>query len=136
MQREFYDLLRETTAEGRTVFLSSHALPEVQQIADRVAVIREGRLGLLDSVEALRTRAPGRVEASFAVLPPAGAFDGLSGIRELERRGTTVTFVVEDAVDPLVKALARFEVLGLDSHEADLEDIFLGLYGEGDGNAS
>jgi ABC-2 type transport system ATP-binding protein len=130
MQQEFADLLRETTADGRTVFLSSHVLPEVQHVADRVAVIRDGRLVVVDTVENLRARAPGRMEVSFAVVPPPGAFDGLARVREVERYGATVAFALEGPADPLVKALARFEVLGLDSHEADLEDVFLGLYGK------
>ena len=136
MQQEFYDLLRETTADGRTVFLSSHALAEVQRVARRVGVIREGRLELVESVEALRARAPARVEASFVELPSSGAFDGLAGVREVERRGSVVVFALQGPADPLVKALARFEVLGLDSHEADLEDVFLALYREGSGGAA
>jgi ABC-2 type transport system ATP-binding protein len=131
MQQEFYELLRETTGEGRTVFLSSHALAEVQRVAARVGVIREGRLELVESVDALRSRAFTRVEVSFASLPPAGAFAGLAGVHELERRGHVVLFALEGPADPLVKALARFQVVGLDSHEADLEDVFLALYREG-----
>ncbi len=130
MQQEFADLLGETTGDGRTVFLSSHALPEVQRVADRVAVIREGRLVIVDTVESLRVRAPGRMEVSFAAPPPPGAFDGLPGVREVERHGATVSFVLEGPADPLVKAIARYEVLGIDSHEADLEDVFLSLYGK------
>jgi beta-exotoxin I transport system ATP-binding protein len=130
MQQEFAALLGETTAEGRTVFLSSHALPEVQQVADRVAVIREGRLVIVDTVENLRVRAPGRMEVSFSAPPPPSAFHGLPGVREVERHGATVAFALEGPADPLVKALARYEVLGIDSHEADLEDVFLSLYGK------
>jgi ABC-2 type transport system ATP-binding protein len=130
MQQEFADLLREATGEGRTVFLSSHALPEVQRVADRVAVIREGRLVIVDSVESLRVRAPGRMEVSFSAALPPSAFDGLPGVREVDRHGTIVSFVLEGPADPLVKAIARYEVLGIDSHEADLEDVFLSLYGK------
>ncbi len=130
MQQVFAELVRETTAAGRTVFLSSHVLPEVQHIADRVGVIRDGRLVTVDSVENLRTRAPGRMEVSFVSPPPSDAFAGLPRVREVERRGPTVVFALEGPADPLVKALARFEVLGIDSHEADLEDVFLGLYGK------
>jgi beta-exotoxin I transport system ATP-binding protein len=132
MQQEFASLLRETTAEGRTVFLSSHALLEVQDVADRVAVIRDGRLVTVDTVENLRTRAPGRMEVSFSAPPPPDAFESLPGVREVERRGNTVVFVIEGPADSLVKALARFEVIGIDSHEADLEDVFLTLYGRGE----
>jgi ABC-2 type transport system ATP-binding protein len=103
-------------------------LPEVQRIADRVAVIREGTLELMESVEVLRARAFTRFEVSFAAAPPAGAFDGIPAVRELGRRNTTVLFALEGAADPLVKALAQFEVLAIDVHEADLEDLVLGLY--------
>ena len=135
MQQAFYGLVREVTAAGRTVFLSSHLLAEVQHAADRVAVIREGRLELVETVDVLRRRSFMRVEATFAAPPPADAFAGLSGVRELERRGPVVLFSLEGPIDQLVKALARFEVLALDVHEADLEDIFLELY-RGDGSAS
>ena len=136
VQISFNELLRDVTAEGRTVFLSSHILSEVQRLADRVAVIREGALELVDSVEALRSRAFVRVQATFAAKPPPKrAFAGLPGVRELERKGAVVTFALEGSADPLVKALARFEVLALDSHEADLEDFFLTLYRNGAGGA-
>lgn len=136
MQQEFYDLVAETTSDGRTVFLSSHVLPEVQRIADRVAVLHEGRLELLESVEALRARAFTRFEVSFAYLPPEDAFVGVSRARELERRHTTVVFAVDGPVDALVKALARFEVVAIDVHEADLEDLVLSVYRGGSGHAA
>jgi ABC-2 type transport system ATP-binding protein len=131
VQITFNELLREVAAEGRTVFLSSHILSEVQRLADRVAIIREGALELVESVETLRARSFVRVEATFAKPPPKKAFAGLAGVRELERKGPVVLFALEGPADPLVKALARFEVLALDSHEADLEDFFLTLYREG-----
>ncbi len=132
VQLTFNELLREVAAEGRTVFLSSHILSEVQRLADRVAIIREGSLELVDSVEKLRARAFVRVEATFAGKPPpARAFAKLPGARELERKGSVVVFALEGSADPLVKALARYEVVALDSHEADLEDFFLTLYRDG-----
>jgi len=72
---------------------------------------------------------------SFTKLPPPGAFDSIPGVRETGRHGTVVTLALEGPADPLVKALARFEVVGLDSHEADLEDVFLALYRGSDGHA-
>ncbi|HEY7002984.1 MAG TPA: ABC transporter ATP-binding protein [Gaiellaceae bacterium] len=128
VQQTFYELVREVVADRRTVFLSSHVLPEVQHVADRVAVIREGRLALVDSVESLRARAFTRVEVTFAEPPPADAFDAVPGVRVLERRADVVAFAVEGEADALVKALATFHVHALDSREADLEDIFLDLY--------
>jgi beta-exotoxin I transport system ATP-binding protein len=136
VQQAFYELVRETAVAGRTVFLSSHVLPEVQHVADRVALVREGRLVLVDSVENLRAHAFTRVEITFAEPPPRGAFAGLRGSKELERRGPVVVFAVEGEIDPLVKALACYRVVALDSHEADLEDVFFSLYRAGEQHAA
>jgi ABC-2 type transport system ATP-binding protein len=131
VQITFNELLREVVAEGRAVFLSSHILSEVQRLADRVAIIRDGSLELVETVEALRSKAFVRVQATFAAEPPEDAFTRLPGVRELERKGPVVLFALEGSADRLVKALARYEVLALDSREADLEDFFLTLYREG-----
>ena len=128
VQESFYELVAEATARGGTVFLSSHVLSEVQRVADRVALIREGRLQLVDRVESIRARAFTRVEATFSEPPPAEAFTGLPGVRELGRHGDVARFAVEGEIDPLVKALAGFHVRALDVQEADLEDIFMALY--------
>jgi ABC-2 type transport system ATP-binding protein len=128
VQQVVYELVAEATADGRTVFVSSHVLSEVQHIAHRVALIRDGRLELVDDVESLRQRARSRVEVSFAEPPPTGAFDGLEGVREVGRNGDVVRLTLEGSADPLVKALARYEVRAIDSHEADLEEVFLELY--------
>ena len=128
VQQAFYALVGEVRQAGATVFLSSHVLPEVQHVADRVAVIRDGRLVLVAGVDDLRARAFARVEATFAVAPPPGAFARVPGAHELDRHGRTVLFSLVGDADALVKALARYHVVGIDSHEADLEDIFLSLY--------
>jgi ABC-type multidrug transport system, ATPase component len=128
VQQTFNDLLREATGTGSTVFLSSHMLGEVQRVADRVAVVREGRIELVEEVETLRRRAFTRVDVTFAETPSPDAFAGVPDVRELERHAQSVIFALEGSPDPLVKALARHHVVALDIHEADLEDIFLSLY--------
>jgi ABC-2 type transport system ATP-binding protein len=128
LQQTFYELVAEAKVRGATVFLSSHILPEVQHIADRIALVRDGRLALVASVDELRAHAQTRVEVTFATLPPHAAFAGIAGVRELDRYGKKVRFSLRGEVDPLVKALARYRVIALDSHEAGLEDIFLSLY--------
>ena len=128
VQETFYELVEEVTARGGTVFLSSHVLSEVQHVADRVALIREGRLQLVDTVDNLRARSFTHVEATFAEPPPPDAFAGVPGVRELDRHGDVVRFALEGEIDPLVKAFAGFHVRALDVHEADLEDIFMALY--------
>jgi ABC-2 type transport system ATP-binding protein len=128
IQQQFYDLVAEVKDEGASVFLSSHVLPEVQHVADRVGLIRDGRLLVVAGVDELRARAPTRAEVTFAAQPPADAFTGVARAREVERHGRTILFSLEGEADSLVKALGRYRVLALDSHEADLEDIFLSLY--------
>jgi ABC-2 type transport system ATP-binding protein len=128
VQQTFYELLQEARADGRTVFLSSHVLPEVQHVADRVALLREGKLVLSDTVEALRAHSFIRVEVKLEAPPDDGAFASLPGVRVLERRGSGVSLAVQGEIDPLIKLLAGFHVLSLDSREADLEDIFLAIY--------
>jgi len=96
--------------------------------AERIVVPLDRLLPIADSVETLRQRALTRVEVTFASTPPEGAFDDVPGVNEVERRGPVVRLTLEGSADPLVKALARFEVHALDSHEADLEDVFLELY--------
>ena len=117
------------TGRGGTVFLSSHVLSEVQHVADRVGLIREGRLELVDTVDNLRARAFTHVEATFAEPPPPDAFAGLAGSAGARpATATSSVFALEGEIDPLLKALARFHVKALDVHEADLEDVFLALY--------
>ena len=128
IQQQFYELVAEVKNDGATIFLSSHVLPEVQHIADRVALIRDGRLVVVAGVDELRARALARVEVTFATPPAAAAFADVAGAREVERRGHTILFALEGEADALVKALGRYRVVAIDSHEADLEDIFLSLY--------
>jgi len=128
VQETFYELVAEVTERGATVFLSSHVLSEVQHMADRDGLIREGRLDLVDSVENLRSRAFTHVEATLAEPPPPGAFTGVAGVERVDQDGDVVRFALEGEIDALLKALARFHVKALDVREADLEDVFLARY--------
>ena len=130
MQQAFNELLRETAADGRTVFLSSHVLSEVQHVADRVGIIRDGSLVAIEDVAALHGRAVRHLVVRFASPPPADAFADVPGVRESSREGTELRLVAEGGLDPLVKVLARYEVVDLVSHEPDLEEVFLAYYGQ------
>ena len=131
VQQEFGRLVREVAAEGRTVFLSSHVLSEVEHMTDRVGIVREGRLVLVERLQTLRRRALRRVELEFArAVPPAG-FANLPGVRDLEVTGNRLHCSVVGSVDALIKAAAGYEVLNVTSHEPDLEEIFLAFFREG-----
>ena len=128
VQQEFHRILDEVRAEGRTVFLSSHILPEVESVCDRVGIIREGRLVTVLQVEALKESALSHLEFHFAAEVEADEFASLPGVREATAEGTVVRCTVVGSVDAVVKAAARHEVLDLISHEPSLEQVFLAYY--------
>jgi ABC-2 type transport system ATP-binding protein len=135
LQGEFRALVRETAADRRTVFLSSHSLDEVQHIADRVGIIRMGKLIDVDSVEALRERALRRVTIRFASPVNGASFADLDGVRVQSLDGTVLRLSApEPAMNAVVKAAARHEVVDFVSEPADLEEIFLELYRDGGGD--
>jgi len=131
MQQELYHLLTEFRDEGRTVFLSSHNLPEVERVCDRLGIIREGRLIDVEHVAALKERALRHVEVRFAGPVPEGIFADLPGVSDLRIENNTLHCTVMGALDPFIKAVAGFQVVDLISHEPSLEDIFLTYYGQG-----
>jgi ABC-2 type transport system ATP-binding protein len=136
LQAEVRALLRETAVDGRTVFLSSHSLDEVQHVADRVGIIRSGRLVDVDAVESLRERSLRHVTVTFAEPVDPARLAGLDGVRVVRVENATMRLSApETAMDALVKAIAGHTVVDLVSEPADLEEIFLELYREADDGA-
>jgi ABC-2 type transport system ATP-binding protein len=128
MQNEFQRLLRETTAEGRTVFLSSHELDEVQRVADRVAIIRAGRLMVTDTVEGLRRRAPQTVELRFAQPVPPAVFESLDGVQRVTADGDRITLQTTGQLAELLRVIADHDPLDVVARHADLDELFLSYY--------
>jgi ABC-2 type transport system ATP-binding protein len=131
VQQRFHALLADVVAAGRTVFLSSHTLSEVERVAHRVAILREGRLVVVDSLAALRAVAVRHLEVEFApgTAPGAEQLRAVSGVRDADVSDDQhVVIAFEGSADPLVKFLSRYEVRALRSRDDDLEDIFLGYY--------
>ena len=133
MQQEFYSLLDEVRETGRTVFLSSHLLPEVEKVADRVAIIRNGEIVVVEEVSVLRRRAVRRMEIQFGRPADPEPFAALDAVRKLDRSddGTSLILVVEGSIDAVVKCAAHYEVHNIVSHDGDLEDVFLEYYRSG-----
>jgi ABC-2 type transport system ATP-binding protein len=134
VQQTFHALVRETVSAGRTVFLSSHVLSEVQHVADRVGIIREGRLVAVEEVGALRGRALRELEVRFDQPVPRAELAAVPGVRDVEIEGPVARVLVEGSPDALIKELGLHTVVDLKSHEPDLEDVFLSYY-TGDGGA-
>ena len=130
MQAEFEKIVREAKREGKTVFLSSHFLPEVEQLADRAGIIRQGRLVAVEEIESLKSRAVRRLEIEVAGTVPNEEFARLDGVSNLQVEGNTLFCDVAGGLDRLIKAAARYTVINLKTHEPNLEEIFLAYYGE------
>src|SRR5665648_129321 len=141
VQHEFHHLIEEAREAGQTVFLSSHVLPEVQRVCDRVAFVREGELVAVEDIAALTGRAVREVEVTFATPVSPSAFEGVDGVTNVTANGTgaagahTLRLTVSGSLDAIVKMLARYEVVTMTSREPDLEDVFLTFYGDQLGDA-
>ncbi len=136
VQQEFYRLIAETKAEGRTVFLSSHILPEVERVCDRVGIIREGRLIAVEDVATLKARALRRLEIHFAAPVPQEAFARLEGVRDVTVDNGVMRCTIVGTVDAVIKAAAQYTVVNVISHEPSLEEIFLAYYSGGESHAA
>jgi beta-exotoxin I transport system ATP-binding protein len=128
IQQRFLELVAEARAAGQTVFMSSHVLSEVQQSADRVGIIRDGKLVAVEAVEALRRRAVRRVEIQFDAPVPVEAFSDLPSLQDVQLDGTVLRCRLAGRADGLVKAAARFGVAALTVEEPDLEELFFAYY--------
>jgi len=135
MQREFYEMIVEARDSGGTVLLSSHILPEVERVCDRVGVIREGRLITVEHVANFKDRALRRLEIRFGSPVDESIFKNLPGLSELHIENNTLHCTVVGTLDPVIKAAARFPVVDVISHEPNLEEVFLAFYGGDDAHA-
>ncbi len=127
-QQSFHSLLEEVRERGGTVFLSSHTLSEVERVTQRVAILRAGRLVVVDTLSNLRAVAIQRLQIDFVSPPPTAEFDRIPGVKEAHREGDRLTVAFEGSADAIVKTAAGHEVRSIRSLEADLEDVFLRYY--------
>ncbi len=129
-QQEFYRMVAEVKADGRSVFLSSHILPEVESTCDRVGIIREGQLVKVDSVAALTDIKHHIVELTFAQPASPAWFSGLPGVREVasEQGGLVQRLTVQGDLGAVLQAAAQHGATNLTTREPSLEEIFLQYY--------
>jgi ABC-2 type transport system ATP-binding protein len=130
IQQEFYAVIREAKAEGRTVFLSSHILSEVERTCDRVAIIREGSLARVDRTDALRDLAHHQVELVFTDRVPIEEFSALPGVSDVVADDHILRMRVAGSITPVVRAAARYDLSDFVSREPSLEETFLAEYGK------
>ena len=129
VQREFQALMREVITNGSTVFLSSHTLSEVQRVADRVGIIRHGKLIALEAVASLRSKGVRSVELFFDGPVDAAVFEPLPGVNDVAVQNHHVTLSFSGQMETLLRVITdRYTLLDISTQEADLEEIFLTYY--------
>jgi ABC-2 type transport system ATP-binding protein len=128
MQRAFYGILEDLRARGRTIFISSHVLSEVERVCDRVAIIRQGRLATLQDVGALLARRKRNVEMRLVGPPPV--LDGVPGVSGVSLNDGLLTCHLEGDVRPFLRAIASAPIADLTIEPAHLEEAFLEYYAE------
>jgi ABC-2 type transport system ATP-binding protein len=135
VQEEFYAMAAEHCANGGTVFLSSHVLSEVERIANRVGIIREGKIVEVATLAELRAKAVREFEVSFDEDVSVDEFAAMPNLTDVRMHGRILSCRVTGSVDPFIKVVAAHKVANFISQGADLEALFLAYY-RGDNSAS
>lgn len=132
VQQTVMDLVREVNNEGKTVFFSSHILPEVQAVCDRVGIIRDGQLVATERVEDLTHQHFKRLRLNFGNMPPIGTFVQ-DGVEEVARDEQGVTLEVYRNLNKVMETAVSFGITDIETKPVSLEEIFLTYYGKGNG---
>lgn len=136
MRNIFNTLLLEEQARGKTIFMSSHIMSEVEKVCHRVAIIRQGELVTVEAVEALRQKAGQRATVEFGDVVASEELEGIPGVSDVTQDNGSYHLHVSGSMDALIKTLSRHEVTHLLVEEAPLEEVFLKYYEESPNTAS
>jgi ABC-2 type transport system ATP-binding protein len=128
LQQEFYGLVRDARTRGATIFVSSHVLSEVEQICDRVGIVREGHLVTVGPIAELLGAKAHRIEIELADPSAAALVARVPGLEQVKVDGARVSGLYRGAFDPLLAALSGQRVVSFVSREPSLEEIFLSYY--------
>jgi ABC-2 type transport system ATP-binding protein len=132
VQQTVLEMVREARADGRTVFFSSHILSEVQEVCDRVGILRQGQLVAAQRVSNLVVQRFHRLRMHFDNEPPAGTFDR-EGVIEVARDERGILLEIRENLPQVMETAAQFGITDLETQNVSLEDIFLAYYGKGNG---
>ena len=129
VQQEVLHMLKEQQAEGATVFFSSHIMSEVESIAERVGIIRGGRMVEVADPRTLGARALHRARVRYMESVDVSNLSNLKGVQILSQDdGQEVYLELEGEIDPLIKELAKYKVSGFETERPSLEEVFLAYY--------
>jgi ABC-2 type transport system ATP-binding protein len=129
-QQAFYGLVRDARSGGATVFLSSHVLSEVEHVCDRIAIVRDGKLVTVSTLDQLAGIRAYRIEIGFADGVPVERLRAVPGFELIETDEHRATGMLRGNFEPLIAAVAGHRITGLVSREPSLEEIFLTYYSE------
>jgi ABC-2 type transport system ATP-binding protein len=127
MQQKFYKMIAEEKENGRTVFLSSHVLAEVEHICDRVAIINEGKIVMVDSIDALKESVGKVLTVTFQETVPRTDLE-IEGITDLKGDGRTYKMTVRGDIDAVIKRVAAHSIQSMTVETYSLEELFLEMY--------
>lgn len=130
LQRTFNEFLLEEQARGKTIFMSSHIMSDVEKVCQRVAVIRQGELVTVEKVETLRQKAGQRITVEFGDQVTTEDLARIPGVSNVGTTNGAYHFNIGGSMDLLIKTLSQHEVIRLQAEEAPLEEVFLKFYEE------
>jgi len=127
-QQVFDELILEYKEKGKTIFISSHVLPEVEMLCDRIAIIKDGRIVTENTMAKLKSMAMNRFEIIFKNEIKIRSFGKSVGVKNIIQSGEKYIFDVEGDVNKFIKKIAENKVTSFKTIEPDLEEIFLSFY--------
>ncbi len=127
LQNKIYELLTDLKKKGTTIFVSSHNLPEVERICDRVGIIKDGKMVEVETISQLGEKKLNKIEVRFDDEFTKKEFQ-INGVEKIEEISGGLILTVSGQIDPVIKALAKKKVLDLEVTHATLEDVFLKFY--------
>jgi ABC-2 type transport system ATP-binding protein len=127
MQQRFYELLMEMKNRGKTIFLSSHILSELEKVCDRVGILREGKLVAIHEISEIKKIRLKSIEISFKQEVNKSVFR-LDGVRKVEKDGKTIQLWVDSNINSILRTISEYPVENISFRDASLEDIFMEYY--------
>jgi len=130
MQQKFYDFMREEKEKGKTIFMSSHILAEVEEICDRVAIIREGELQVVEDIHSLKEKMGKKLVVEFENSVDPDIFK-IEGVNDFEIDGRRATMIVTSNLDEVIKKVSKQNVVNMSLDTFSLDQLFLTYYSRG-----
>ncbi|MBU1149284.1 AAA family ATPase, partial [Patescibacteria group bacterium] len=128
MQQEIYQVLKEFKQQGRTIFLSSHFLPEIDRVCDRVGIVKDGNLVSIETIEGLRNKTVRHMDIHFAEEINPQEFQLISEVISVKKINNHWRITVQGEVDNLIKKISRHKIKDLVFNQSSLEDFFMDFY--------